>query len=50
MFSNCSEECLDLIRKLLTFNPNKRITIEEALKHPYLKDFYNTEDEIEMGR
>lgn len=32
-------ECVDLIKKMLVFNPRKRISIEEALKHPYLADF-----------
>ena len=28
-----SKECADLISKLLTVEPNKRITIEDAKKH-----------------
>lgn len=28
---------VDLLEKLLTFNPTKRTTVEEALKHPYLE-------------
>lgn len=28
--------CLDLISRLLEFNPSKRLTIEEVLKHDYL--------------
>ena len=32
---------LDLLRKLLTFNPHHRYTVEEALDHPYLKDFHD---------
>ncbi len=31
---------LDLLLKMLTFNPDDRITVEEALAHPYLKDFH----------
>ncbi len=27
---------LDLMEKCLTFSPKRRITVEEALKHPYL--------------
>lgn len=32
---------LDLIRQMLEFNPNDRITVEDALKHPYLKNFHD---------
>lgn len=35
------EQALDLLRKMLVFNPHNRITVEEALRHPYLKDFHN---------
>ncbi|XP_026698473.1 mitogen-activated protein kinase 15 [Athene cunicularia] len=31
---------LDLLKKLLVFNPNKRLTAEEALQHPYVKRFH----------
>lgn len=37
------------MRRLLVFNPNKRMSIEEALKHKYLKEFYGTEKEIISG-
>jgi len=30
---------------MLLFNPNKRIGIEEALKHPFLNMLYCPEDE-----
>ena len=30
---------------MLVFNPNKRITVEEALKHPYLSTLHLPEDE-----
>ena len=32
-----SKECNDLLHKLLQINPKKRITVEEALNHPWLK-------------
>ena len=34
-FANFSEESRDLLEKLLVLNPNKRITAQEALNHPY---------------
>jgi mitogen-activated protein kinase 1/3 len=30
---------IDLIKRMLTFHPDDRITVEDALNHPYLKDF-----------
>ena len=31
---------------MLTFNPNRRITVEQALAHPYLEQYYDPEDEV----
>ncbi len=31
---------------MLTFNPNRRITVEEALAHPYLEQYYDESDEV----
>lgn len=45
MYPNASAEALDLLRKLLQFNPNKRITAEEALAHPFVAQFHNPTDE-----
>jgi serine/threonine protein kinase len=36
---------LDLLSQMLTFDPDKRITAEKALEHPYLKDLYQSEDD-----
>uniref|UniRef100_A0A674PP38 Mitogen-activated protein kinase n=1 Tax=Takifugu rubripes TaxID=31033 RepID=A0A674PP38_TAKRU len=36
---------LDLLDRMLTFNPIKRITVEEALAHPYLEQYYDPTDE-----
>jgi serine/threonine protein kinase len=32
------------MQRLLEFNPTKRITAEEALRHPYISKFYQPED------
>lgn len=37
---------MDLLRKLLVFNPKKRLTVEEALSHPYMQDFHDEAEEI----
>lgn len=37
---------LDLLNKMLTFNPHKRITVEQALAHPYLEQYYDPTDEV----
>lgn len=35
---------------MLTFNPHKRITVESALAHPYLDQYYDPEDEPEAQK
>jgi mitogen-activated protein kinase 1/3 len=40
---SASEEAIDLISKLLTFNPKKRISVEDALRHPFLSRYYDEE-------
>lgn len=34
-----------MLDQLLIFNPNRRITVEDALKHPYLAQYYDPTDE-----
>lgn len=37
---------LDLLKKLLTFDYKKRITVQEALQHPFLSILHCEEDEV----
>lgn len=45
LFPKTSDLALDLLEKLLAFNPVKRISVEEALRHPYLEPYHDPEDE-----
>ena len=41
MFPSANPLALDLLEKMLAFNPSNRITVEEALKHPYMEPVSN---------
>lgn len=36
VFKGANPDAIDLIKKMLTFDPSKRITIDQALEHPYM--------------
>jgi len=44
-FPNASPECLDLLTQMLHIHPRKRITVEDALKHPFMAQLHSEEDE-----
>jgi mitogen-activated protein kinase 1/3 len=45
LYSRASPLACDLLDKLLVFEPEKRLTVEEALRHPYLEELHCEEDE-----
>jgi len=45
MYPQASPEALDILKQMLQFNPNKRLTAEEALEHPYVAQFHNPAEE-----
>ncbi|XP_028967706.1 mitogen-activated protein kinase ERK-A-like [Galendromus occidentalis] len=49
LYPSADSSTLDILAKLLTFNPVKRITVEEALAHPYLEQYYDPADEPVAG-
>ncbi|KVH89081.1 Protein kinase, ATP binding site-containing protein [Cynara cardunculus var. scolymus] len=44
-FPNKSPGALDLLEKMLVFDPNRRITVDEALCHPYLAPLHDINEE-----
>lgn len=45
LYPNADPLAIDLLEKCLTFNPKRRITVEQALAHPYLEPYHDAEDE-----
>ena len=44
-FSRHSHDALDLLSKMLVFDPRQRCSVEEALRHPFLQRYHDPEDE-----
>jgi len=47
LFKGANVQAIDLLKKMLTYDPADRITIAEALGHPYLKQLHFPDDEPE---
>ncbi|KXN81191.1 Mitogen-activated protein kinase CPK1 [Leucoagaricus sp. SymC.cos] len=50
VFSKANPLAVDLMEKCLTFSPKRRITVEEALQHPYLAPYHDPQDEPEAAQ
>ena len=48
MYPKATTVELDLLNKLLQFNPSKRINVEKALEHPYVADFHDQYSDTEI--
>ena len=44
-FAHVNPLALDLLKRMLTFDPRKRISAAEALLHPYFEKFHCPDDE-----
>ncbi|TMW64053.1 hypothetical protein Poli38472_014170 [Pythium oligandrum] len=49
LFPEAQADAMDLLQKMLVIDPNKRISIDDALAHPYLASIRNKEDETMAG-
>ena len=49
LLPNAEPSALDLLGKLLAFDPAKRITVEEALRHPYVSEYHDVAREPTCG-
>lgn len=45
LYPQASPEALDLISRTLTFNPDRRLSAQEAIKHPYVAKFHDPANE-----
>ncbi|KAJ1306691.1 hypothetical protein OPQ81_007683 [Rhizoctonia solani] len=45
LFPQADDLALDLLSQMVTFDPAKRLTVLEALKHPYLEAYHDEDDE-----
>ena len=48
LFPGANSVELDMLSKLLQFNPNKRLSVEAALNHPYVAEFHEQYKETEI--
>ena len=45
LFPNANPIALDLLEKMLTFNPKKRYTVDQCMSHPYFEGLHDPEQE-----
>jgi mitogen-activated protein kinase 1/3 len=45
VFPKANPAAVDLLERLLTFSPKRRIDVDGALAHPYLEAYHDSQDE-----
>jgi len=48
LLPNVPEDALDLVERLLVFNPEKRLSAKECLSHSYVAKFHSSRNEITL--
>lgn len=43
-----SAEALNLLKRMLVFNPKRRISVDECLAHPFFKEVRNPAIEVRL--
>jgi len=48
LLKKASPDCIDLIRKMLTFDPNQRCSVQQAIEHKWFEKLHSeTEEPVE---
>lgn len=50
MYPGAGDDALDLLNRMLQFNPYFRISVDEAITHPFFKKVRKTEKEVTADR
>lgn len=45
IYPNASDNALDLLKRMLVFNPHRRCTVSEAMRHPFLENLHDDADD-----
>lgn len=45
MYPNACPPALEVMQQMLAFNPRRRLTVEQALQHPFFADLHDPKDE-----
>lgn len=49
LIPNAPPDCVELIKKLLAYNPDERLSARQALRHPYFRELREGEKRIKHG-